>query len=445
MHRSTHRTMDRTTRPRLRALAVATTAGLLSAALGLSGLTSAGAAPAERPRAKNPNATEFAMKGWGFGTRIQGGAVPAESGATAHRIVACTNKVGQDKFNEVASVALPSLGTVSTVKTRVRTVRDGSTVGVVAQNTIGQITLSDSPLGTLLLDAVSTTAYAYHDGTSFGATTNTDLAKLQFQPPVGPPLTLELPRPDRPVEIPGFGSVELAHSWKPATANGARAFANGLKIRLYRTNTIIRVAHAAAVIGSDVKHGIFSGESYGLGGSAVANVIKLGKNPLLTMPCSGTAGQTKTRQLAGLDLAGQLVVSGAKSEQMADQDAKKAWGWERSSVGDINLGNGQLVINGIVGQVNVKRTGPKPKNLTRNANGTSIGSITVNGQVQELPLDQVIEIPGLAKLEPKVVTPLPNGIKVTALRITLLDGTGAVLELGNARLQIRKVAEPRKR
>ena len=433
-----YRTTTGTTRMLLGGLAAATAMTLVGSGLGV-----AGAASASRPDApEDPNATPFAMKGWGFGTRVQGGQVPVDSGASAHQIVACTNKVGKDRTNEVADVVLPSLGTVSGVKTQVRTVRDGATVGVVSTNTIGKITLSDSPLGTLVLNAVSTTAYAYNDGNAFGATTDTDLAKLQFLPPIGPPLNLDLPSPGQPVEIPGFAKVTFAHSWKPKTDNGARAFANGLKVRLLATNTTVRVAHAAAVIGSDVRHGIFTGESYALDGSALANVVQLGKNALLKMPCSVTAGVTKTRGLAGVDLAGQIVVGAARSDQMADQDARKAWGYERSEVASVNLGNGALVIDGIVGQVNVTRTGPQPKDLARDATGTSVGSITVNGQAQELPLDPPIEIPGLAKIEPKVVTKVPNGLKVTALRITLLDGTGAVLELGNARLQVRKVPEP---
>src|SRR6478735_4148017 len=191
----------RTTRMLLGSIAAITAVSLAGAGLGT--------ASAARPKPpKNPNATEFAMKGWGFGTRVQGGKVPVDSGATAHRILACTNKVGQDRTNEIADAALPSLGTVSAVKTHVRTIRDGATVGVLAENTIGKVTLSDSPLGTLLLDAISTTAYTYNDGSAFNATTNTDLAKLQFQPPVGPPLDLALPKPGQPVEIPGFGKVE---------------------------------------------------------------------------------------------------------------------------------------------------------------------------------------------------------------------------------------------
>ena len=52
----------------------------------------------------------------------------------------------------------------------------------------------------------------------------------------------------------------------------------------------------------------------------------------------------------------------------------------------------------------------------------------------------MIEIPGVAKLERRVVTRSATGLRVVALRITLLDGSGAVVNLGEARLQIRRLA-----
>ncbi len=36
-----------------------------------------------------------------------------------------------------------------------------------------------------------------------------------------------------------------------------------------------------------------------------------------------------------------------------------------------------------------------------------------------------------------IVRKIPQGISVTALRITLLDGSGAVIDLGEAKLSIR--------
>ena len=61
----------------------------------------------------------------------------------------------------------------------------------------------------------------------------------------------------------------------------------------------------------------------------------------------------------------------------------------------------------------------------------------LNGEAQTFPDTGVLEIPGIAKLQRAVVTKLSNGVSVVGLSVTLLDGSGAVLDLGNARLTIR--------
>jgi hypothetical protein len=45
----------------------------------------------------------------------------------------------------------------------------------------------------------------------------------------------------------------------------------------------------------------------------------------------------------------------------------------------------------------------------------------------------------VAKLERKVVTRSKTGLKVVALRVTLLDGSGAVVDLGEAKLNIGRL------
>lgn len=393
-----------------------------------------------KPKPKDPNSTPYAMRGWGYGTNVTGGDVPLGSGPTGFEVFGCTNRANVERENHQAGAALPQLGTVSAISTRAWTTREGGTVSARAQNTIGQVVLSDSPLGTLLLDAVTTTARAYHDASGFHTETSTDLAKLQFKAPIGPPQTLALPTPGRPIDIPGFATITVAHALTRANASGARAFANGLKIKLHATGTVVRVAHAAAQIESGVKAGLFHGSSYAVGGNAAAGVLDLGHNPLLKMRCAGTGGAVNTRALAGLDLGGQLVLGAAKSQQMAKQNARRAWGFETSRVASLNLGGGQLRIEGVVGRVNVSRSGAKLRTLKATTTGTSVGRIFVNGEQRKFPDTGVIEIPGLAKVEPRVVHKLAHGLSVTALRITLLDGTGAVVELGNASLQIRRPA-----
>ena len=53
----------------------------------------------------------------------------------------------------------------------------------------------------------------------------------------------------------------------------------------------------------------------------------------------------------------------------------------------------------------------------------------------------MLEIPGVAKLErARVSRDSATGIKVIALRVTVLDGSGAVINLGEAALQIHRLS-----
>jgi hypothetical protein len=427
----------RTTVAAVAALAVAPTAAVVV-------VGPASADRAAKPKKPNPASTPYAMRGWGYGTIVVGGKVPAASAPTGFEVFGCTNRSDIVRENHEVAATLPQLGTVSAVETRAWTSREGDTVSAYAQNSIGQVVLSDSPLGTLLLDAVTTTARAFHDASGFHTETNTDLAKLRFQPPIGPAQTLALPAPGRPIDIPGVATITIAHALTKADANGARAFANGLKIKLHATDTVVRVAHAVAQIDNGATAGLFHGSSYAVGGNAAAGILDLGRNPLLKMKCPGTGGLTRTKSLAGLDLGGQVVLGAAQSQDMAQQNARRAWGFETSKVASLSLGGGALRIEGVVGRVNVSRSGEGLRTLKSNTDGTSLGTIFVNGQEQAFPDTGAIEIPGVAKIEPHVVEPLKNGLSVTALRISVLDGTGAVINLGNAQLQIRKPAPARR-
>ena len=66
--------------------------------------------------------------------------------------------------------------------------------------------------------------------------------------------------------------------------------------------------------------------------------------------------------------------------------------------------------------------------------------MTVQGESQEFPDSNVLEIPGVAKLERSIIERSEDGIHVIALRVTLLDGSGAVLKLGEASMAIRRAA-----
>ena len=93
--------------------------------------------------------------------------------------------------------------------------------------------------------------------------------------------------------------------------------------------------------------------------------------------------------------------------------------------------------HGIVGRARVAQT---DHGLVRSAKGTRVGSLTAGGRTVRFPRTGVLEIPGVAKLQRHVVTRSHTGLKVVALRITVLDGSGAVIDLGEAQLRIHRLS-----
>lgn len=381
--------------------------------------------------------TSYALSGSGYGTRVIGGQVPVGSATTGYKPLGCTNQGGREVKNDVATATLPGLGKATGVKTHLWTTSRKGVVAVHSTHTVARVALVQNALGSLSLDAVRTQAKAYHDASGFHATTATELGGLTFTPPIGPAQTIPLPTPDQPVTIPGLATIYAGQHTTHRNDNGAVADAYALRVDVIPTGTSVRVAHSRAQIAAGMTSGIFRGHSAATRVvTALGDIVKSGPNPLTPMPCQGTYGKLHEKSLASIDLGGQLIVKGADSREKGNQGAKRAWGTSRAAVARVNLGN-QLVIDGIVGKVTVSREGGT---LKRSTAGTELGTVTVGGQVQTFPKTGVLEIPGVAKLERGVVTRSHNGVSVIGLRITLLDGSGAVVNLGEASLKIGHLA-----
>ena len=403
--------------------------------LGLALATAPGFADTTPAGSSRP--TTYAFHATGFGTRLVGGKVPASSRTTAHQTIGCTNQAGRTRSNDVASADIPGLGTVSGVRTHDWTTARHGVVASHATHTIGRISVSSSGLGSLAIDAVKAKVIAFHDATGFHASATTTVGGITFTPPTGPQQTFPAPTPDHPVTIPGLATVYAGKNVRHHSGSAATARATALRIDVVPTGTSLRVAHAAADLASGLTGGIFRGHSAATRVvTAGGGVARSGPNPLSLMPCQGTRGLTRTKALAALDLGDQVVVKGAASSQRGTQRDGAAGGFEKGQVARLSLGGGQLVVTGIVGTVHVRRT---PHGVERSARGTELGTVTASGQRQTFPPSGVLDIPGVAKLERKVVTRSGNGIRVIALRVTLLDGSGAVIDLGEAALHVARL------
>ncbi|WP_121254398.1 choice-of-anchor P family protein [Nocardioides ferulae] len=434
-------------------LALAAPAGAATASPGTGerqspGAERAGATALPSPTAQRPRPSRFALKSWGYGTKISGGQVPAESGSTALAVISCTNETGLRKQEGIATVELPGgIVSVNAADTNVWTERKGKEVHSYSTSRVAGVTLFESSLGKLSISAFSSLSHVWHDGDKFRAETKTSPAGLTFTDPNGQVTEFELPLEGAPpLEIPGLAKVELGHEVSKARRDSARAYANALKITVIPSDTVVTLAHSSVSINDGITNGLLGGHAYGIGADVLNGVVKVGRTPKKILPCRGTDGTESAKSLVGLGqvgsaLNGVLEVGALTATVNGKQTAKKTWGWTRAELTDINLGDGQFILRGLKVQANVSRN--RAGKVVANAKGTTFGEIVVGGETQSLPDPGAppLEIPGLAKIEFNVVEkPRRNMVIVTGLRVTLLeaagDAAGVVLNIAQARAKI---------
>jgi hypothetical protein len=387
-----------------------------------------------------PRPTNFGLHAMGYGTYVKGGDLPATSGATGFAHIACTTLAGLDRSNGLASVNLPGLGTIETLATRVRTTKKGRTVTAVSNHRLAGITLQETALGKLSLGAVESTARVWHNATGFHSETDIKVSGIVLDLPDQDPQVIAIPTPGNPVEIPGLLRVTLGEELTVRKPGLIFARAQGLLVEILPTRTKVKVALSRARMTDGVVNSIMRGSAVGLKGSVLDPVVNIGRTPVKPLPCEGTDGKIRSTRTVGLDIPDGIDVDAARARVYGVQAGRRrAHAWTEATIAHVSLGGGAIEIDGIKARANVIR---RKGTLIRNTRGTSTLTITVEGDPHTIPPAGVLEIPGVVKIEEGVTTMVRGGIGVVALRITLLDGTGAVIDLGIARTQVKKAIVP---
>lgn len=375
----------------------------------------------------------YGMSAFGFGAKVKGGSLPVGSGPIARAIVACNNIAGITKSSATASVDLQGLGTAKGLETRVWTRKNGDTVSTYARHRIASVNLSDNGAGTLALTGIEAWTHAYHDATGYHTAARTGVLGITYTPSGGNPQTYPVPSPGHPIVIPGVATISLGGTTQVHGAHRAIAQATGLRVHLDASNTTVALARAVARL-IEAPHGVFGGIAYGLKASVLGDVVGVGATPQVFMPCAGTDGDVLQSSVATVNIPNVLEAGVTQAKERAVATRKRAKGWEQAEVANVDLANGQIHIEGIKARAYVERDRGS-RRLIRSSKGTGTVLITVNGETQQVPVDG-LEIPGLVRIQPDIVKKLKAGIQVTALRLTLLDGSGAVVDLGVARMRV---------
>lgn len=442
-----------------RAAATVTAAGVaLTGAVVLT--TTAAPAEAAIKRIETP----FAYQGSAYGTRVslgdpnQGGLT---SGPSAWSVLGCTAMAPTTHGNHLAKVGVADgirIGAVDSVTSDYRRPKL-KTYGSRSVNKVADITLGSQDGPRLRIKSVRTVAHAFNAKGRFRAGADIDLAGVDLLGPTpsGGDTPKELQQllgaidkgDDQLVEaviegagkngidIPGLGTVYPAGAQR--TVTGARlSWAGAYGIRVVLENgSRVDIGRAWAKIERAHPAGVFAGNAYAVQAVVGKGVLGIGKTPFQPLPCTGTGGEWRTNALAR-PRSGQLDASALKAETFGKpmRDGR-AVARARSAVADIVLGGGALEIKGVVGQVNVVQN-TRGKVVRRSIAGTRIGAIIANGDAQEIPAPgETLEIPGVATIKAGVRQNLgKRGVRVHALQVKLLDGTGLVLNIGNATAKI---------
>jgi hypothetical protein len=377
--------------------------------------------------------TAFALNASGYATRVVGGDLPANSGPTAAASLGCTNGAGLSKVNGQATIDLSPLATVSAAKTHVWTTSSGNNVSSWSRNTIADVDFFDTGLGSLNLHGIVSQSHTYHNSTGFHATTKATLASITLTV-AGIPTNFPVPPPGETLTIPGVATITVGVGKRSHTPHEADATIDSITVELIPTETKVLLGHTHAQIHDGVKSALFNGSSFGLKVSVVDGVGRLGATPHLSLPCQGTKGATIGRGVASIDLDGIGIVQGVFASQSADQSQDSADAWERGKVARIDLAGGDLIITGVVGRAHASYT--VGGGVHRDASGTKLAKVIFNGSELQFPAHGSLVISGIARLTPKVIHRTAHGISVTALRVELLGGSGATIDLGHAQVKI---------
>ena len=142
---------------------------------------------------------------------------------------------------------------------------------------------------------------------------------------------LAIPTPGSPIVIPGLVEIAIGSEKRKVDGSMAKARADVLNVKLVPTGTQVRVAHTGAKLTSGVKRGLFAGFAAATQVTALSDLVKSGPQPQIRMPCQGTHGKVKGKDVAAVDLAPLAVVGAASTRQLGRSTDNKASGYEQAA------------------------------------------------------------------------------------------------------------------
>jgi hypothetical protein len=372
-----------------------------------------------------PTATKFVLTSFGYATRASGGTVPVSSNRTAYQVIGCTTYAGLSKDNTQVGVISSPVTSITGAATSLWTFKSAAKVSSWARDSIAEATVAG-----VTLTGITGTSHAYYDS-GFQQQATSALATISYGGQSYP-----VPSAGTPLTIPGVATITVGDSSASATyLHGAVSDIAAVRVDVLATGATVILGKAHSTISGGAAVGVFGGQTYASQATAAAPVANSGPTPLLVMACQGTHGATVTRDAANVALPDTALIGAATTAERGQQVGDTADMWTRGTVANALLFTNsphELTISGIEAQAHVWFVRGTTATVQRSSAGTTPGQITYNGSPVVVPPSGTVTIPDVATIETNLVTMTAQGLQVIAVRVTLVNGTGAVVNLGYA-------------
>ena len=401
--------------------------------------------------AASPVLTPFGYNTVASGIKVMAQGVDVRNVRQALVTQACTrmaNGATKVSKSDLATPDNPAIN-VSAITSTSKTYKIGTKYGAIATNTIGDINIGNADVGTIVIKGVTTTADSFHTPSGYGAKNSFDLAQISITLPGG----TEIPAPlqdlldaidtevignvidvlqtvTAPIDIPGFGKIALGETWKQKGAHFASADAHGLVIQFTGdgSNTLIYLGQAHSRIGGTAPKTVFRSNVQAMDVQALDGLIHLSRVGATNLPCEGTYGATKHKNVSVAGIVAPVLVnlSGIDNSYAGTQSKDGASGWVQSKIAQVDIPLADLTLKSIVSKVKVTKVAGKP---LYSAVKTSLGELIIGGESVAIPAPgEVLELPnGIGTLETGVVDKGKLGATAQAVRITLFDENVVIL------------------
>jgi len=425
--------------PAARALrrAVGTAAAAVLVLAGLSPASAVAASEKERT-AGDRQVTAYALRGNAYGTTVRSRTVPAESGRTAYSWVSCTAVAGVERANSLVRADLTDGAFAAGIDTSTRTSRVDGVVSVLSRSDVDRLAVGND-VGSLDIRGLRVRSRAWHDADGFHRSGSATVAALSAQvggQPVPVPVPGEIEAGDS-LSVPGVAEVTFFDLRGQRSNDGARSISLGLRVDLADGSTLT-AGRTNAQIDGDVVAGLMRGPATALEADTLDEVLTSGKIARQPLDCRGTDGRHVTNATTAARVPGVLALGAATATAWGDHTAaRRADAHTQAYVSRLSLGDGGLVVREVQAQANTVREGDR---YQRTAQGSSVGSLVLDGEVVELPRPGAsLRIAGVGTVTSQLVTRGRYGITVVGLRIELLDASplGTTIDVATASSSVR--------